>query len=88
MTKQNREKENRENHKETRKSISELDVKIERLEGKIEKLEKSISNLEERFETFCENEFYHLRDRVDWIFWVFLLGTIVSVAISYLTRTK
>ena len=41
-----------------------------------------IRNLKERFDKFIDNEFKHLQQRVDWILWIFILGTLVSIAIS------
>jgi len=64
------------------KQITCLTYKIGKLEGKMEGMQK-------RFDEFIDNDFKHLHDnfkhlrsRVDWILWVFILGTLASIAIS------
>ena len=48
----------------------------------IAELKIEIKNLKERFDRFIDNEFAHLQQRVDWILWIFILGTLISIAIS------
>ena len=48
----------------------------------IAELKIEIKNLKERFDKFIGNEFAHLQQRVDWILWIFILGTLISIAIS------
>jgi len=45
-------------------------------------VETEIKNLREEFNEFINNEFRHVQERLDWIFWIFLLGTVVSIALS------
>ncbi len=47
-------------------------------------LQIEFKNLKERFDDFISNDFEHLRQKVDWILWIFLLGSAVSIAISYI----
>jgi len=50
----------------------------------ITELKIEVKNLKERFDGFITNEFEHLREKVDWILWIFIVGTLVSIAINYL----
>jgi len=50
----------------------------------ITELKIEVKNLKERFDSFITNEFEHLREKVDWILWIFIVGTLVSIAINYL----
>ena len=50
----------------------------------ITELKIEVKNLKERFDSFITNEFEHLREKVDWILWIFIAGTLVSIAINYL----
>ena len=46
-------------------------------------LQIEFKNLKERFDDFISNDFEHLRQKVDWILWIFILGTLVSITINY-----
>ena len=48
------------------------DVSIARLEEKFNAFEK-------RFDDFVNNHFKHLRQRVDWILWILILGTLITI---------
>ena len=48
----------------------------------IAKLEVEVKNLKDELKRFITNDFKHLRDRVDWILWIFILGTLLSIAIN------
>ena len=45
-------------------------------------IKQDLKDLRRTFDTFITNEFQHLRDRVDWVLWVFILGTLVSITIN------
>lgn len=38
--------------------------------------------LKERLDKFIDNEFCHLRARVDYILWILILGTLITIAIG------
>ena len=44
-----------------------------------------ITALDKKINTFINNDFQHLRQRVDWILWIFILGTLVTIAIGFFT---
>lgn len=48
----------------------------------IAKLGIEVKTLKEKFDKFIDNEFCHLRARVDWILWILILGTLVTIAIG------
>ncbi|MHA1225116.1 MAG: hypothetical protein ACTSR2_01030 [Candidatus Hodarchaeales archaeon] len=64
---------------ENSKQLNNVSYKIGKLEGKI-------SGIQDRLDNFIDNDFQHLRNRVDWIFWIFILGTLVSIAISLIIK--
>lgn len=51
----------------------------------IGKLKTEVKNLINRFDRFIDNEFDHLRKRVDWILWYLILGTMVAILLSVLS---
>ena len=55
-----------------KQNISIAEIKIE------------IKNFKERLDKFIDNEFAHLRERVDWILWIFILGTLITITITLL----
>ena len=70
----------------------DFNVNMEKINKKLEvyqrlaRVETKLDELQKAFDKFIDNDFKHLRDRVDWIFWIFLLGTLVSIALSLFKR--
>jgi tetrahydromethanopterin S-methyltransferase subunit G len=47
----------------------------------IAKLHTKVDELKERFDKFVDNEFKHLRDKVDWIVGTVIVGFLVSIVL-------
>lgn len=65
------------------------DQKIEELNYKLGQVEGEVSGLRDRLNQFIDNEFSHLleqvnylRGRLDWILWILILGTLVTILIN------
>ena len=48
----------------------------------IAKLSVKQDSFKERFDRFIDNEFNHLRKRVDWILWYLVLGSLIAILIK------
>ena len=68
------------------KKDNNQDVKIAQLQQWSKDFEirqnEKFANIESKFDRFTSNEFEHLRQKVDWILWIFILGTLISIAIT------
>jgi uncharacterized Rmd1/YagE family protein len=47
-------------------------------------VETKIDEIQKRLDEFIDNEFHRLQNRVDWILWFLILGTLISIALSFL----
>jgi hypothetical protein len=52
----------------------------------IARLEEKVGSLETRFNTFCSNEFEHLRSQVEKIQWTVVIGMVTTILIILLTK--
>ena len=52
----------------------------------IAEIKNDVSWIKKTFENFKNNEFEHLRQKVDWILWFLILGTLLSVALNYIFK--
>ena len=72
------------NHKENQQ-ITSLTFKVGKLEGKMCGLESKIEGVQKRLDEFIDNEFKHLRTKVDQILWTVIIGTLLAIIIAIVT---
>ena len=50
----------------------------------IARLEEKFNSFEKRFDRFINNDFHSLKQRVDWILWILILGFLTTIILRYI----
>jgi hypothetical protein len=54
------------------------------IKERLTRVETKIDELQKAFDDFKANDFKHLQDEVDKIIWVVIIGTLISIVVSFI----
>jgi len=54
------------------------------IKERLTRVETKVDELQKAFDDFKNNDFKHLQEEVDKIIWVVIIGTLISIVVSFI----